>query len=585
MLIDFLRGRETTVPATQLRLLLQSPWCFPADDELAKLALQRGLSKPSDARPGEVLLLSVGRGRLQNVLWRLTQINGNEHAVGFCGSAQESLELAHKIISRDLPFLVRPELLTHQPRWMAYAVAWELGNSRLPRVLDGPSFGLSMCLAAASLALDAPVPSRFAASATVAPDGSVGRVEGLHDKIGLLARWALGVRVLLVARSQLEEAREYQRQYSSVRELTIEGIDTVSNAIAKVFPDLPSMLRARWRDPANARASAAVYRRVAIESRGIVGWGMLERTAKELCEVLEKDSSEQGKEAFKQAQLAQSIARRHEGHRAPIEFPCDEVLREMMVTQQRVLLAHVVQSAADDCDESAHAYLDKAAPYLPSDPKQWECGALRLAGAMGRALAAVEQYDRAIEKLRAAVQGWFDLFEEHQSSHALCEWARVLGVTGRKDELQQAERYAQRFAGSPLAEETSRCFVRLAFGRAWTQLGDAKRALEYLLDGVSWPCMPNHLLQARYRWLVRAHLDQRQDAEAKKTLELMDDGPQKRLAELDWACAREGDVARAVRELLDTDADKAHEFTRIAKRRRHESDWDLAQHLRNACRY
>lgn len=446
----------------------------------------------AEGSPAAALLLSY-QPEFGGSLWLLeATTNGRRTDAELGALARRALRRATLLVSRELPALVE---VPHD------AEAWSIRRivTGGEAVLDGESFGLSLCLAAAARCLGLPSPTHLAATASVSSDGAVFEVGGLREKLRVLHEWALGVETVLVARTQVDAAQAIAREIGAC--WTIEGVRSVTEAMTSTFPDLWTDLETRWSQPTTAAQVAGDLLRLARDgSNQVLSWRGIAEAAERVGATLPE-----GSVAAKDARFAALVARRHDGHDALLEL--DE---PYLATMRRPLrlrcLAHVVQSHGD-CAEELDPRLERAVlRTLPGDSRDDSPDDLRLLGALGRTWAAFFRYREAESVLRRAVQGWFELDLVPSASHALSELLRVLAVTDQHDGFGRAlESYAERFLRDPRTAAVSRGFVTYSVGRGHTLLGEHDEARQRLSDeGCDWSLLPDHLRALRLRWLLRA---------------------------------------------------------------------------------
>ena len=138
------RGRgDNPFAESNYHRALQSPWCYPEARALRARAEAIGRTKPAAPERGESLLVSVGEGVDQTVLWRLGPGAANplRGEVELKGQAAKACDLARRLVTRDLPFLPGPDPLDKTTTWNALPIFAEQQSSAvLPRVLDGRRF-------------------------------------------------------------------------------------------------------------------------------------------------------------------------------------------------------------------------------------------------------------------------------------------------------------------------------------------------------------------------------------------------------------------------------------------------------------
>jgi hypothetical protein len=566
-----------------MRAHLGEPWCWPADPVLSEHCRARlGCSEPALPPSGRALLVSVTPSGKAS-LWELT--TERPPALGcaeFIGLASETSRMAARLAARDLPFLGDVDPLLRARSWCARLIATE--EDPCSRTLDGTSFGLSMCLANASLLLQVPLSPNVVACAAVGSDGSILPVEGLTHKLRIIFGTALAVRRVLVAAPQLEEARDVAAR-AGVAPNAVCGVSRLAQAVAEVLPDIGAALDARWEDLDFAIRSAHALHRVTLDDApAVLDWKAVVGSADRLVERLSASADPSAQAAARMATLAARIAARHAGANAPLAVPDNDALEALPRPLRFRLLAHVMQSATDGSDEETRQCLDIVLPKLPP-PRERSADELRLAGAAGRAFASIGDYGRALALLDEAVQGWLSIHAEQHASHPLCEELRVLGVlaahaaTAREGPVSDPRGLLGKLLGleysavelHPEVADRSIGFLRLAAGRALVQAGDADRALEFLDDGVlDWAVFPAHLAHARLRWRARAH-DARGNADGAAWDRARIDGSdvaQSRLARLDEAIrdnAGTDELARIL-DLLRGDEASGPEIERLLRR-------------------
>ncbi|HEY2406569.1 MAG TPA: hypothetical protein VGI10_11235 [Polyangiaceae bacterium] len=364
-------------------------------------------------------------------------------------------------------------------------------------MLDGDSFGLSMCLAAAAHCLGLSSPFNVAASAVVDGDGVLFEVGGLGEKLGVLHDWALGVETVIVAAGQLEEARTIAKELGASWQII--PARTVADAVVAAFPNLWSDLAAHWNDPAKVAQVAADLLRLARDgSNQVLSWKGIADAAERVVARLPEQSH-----AAKEARFAHLVALRHEGKDALLELD-DEFLVGMRRPLRLRCLAHVVQSHGDCADMLDPAVERAVAATLPTDSRDDSVDDLWLIGAAGRTLAAFFRYESAEVALRRAVHGWFELDSTAKASHALCELLRVVALTDERESFSRlVHDYAGPFLQDPRTDAVSRGFVRYSLGRGHALLGDASEARRCLSDNAcDWALLPDHLRATRLRWLI-----------------------------------------------------------------------------------
>jgi hypothetical protein len=428
------------------RQALRHRWCFPIASEAREhieQLLGEPLPAPDNVLSGEVCLVSAASDGA-GALWRLRLGSPRDKAhvapdVPFSDSTQLAAECAWYVAARALNVVVQLDSSQHPREWSARFIV-KNGNQPKARLLDGQSYGLGFVLAAASWLLDEPIATDIVALATISDDGRLGNVDRLEAKLRLLDDWALGVRRVLVAKSQLEQATELLAGRSAIAP-RVEGYANVTELLARLFPEpLTERVRRRWReDPTQAlRVTNALFAR-ALDDRGsFLAWGAAAEAARTLQTTLrDADAGFAGAasvaEAITRADITERIARRHVGQSQGTRIDYDDASLASLTRPLRLLLvAQITQSVADSGDLSVAELLsavDRARGYLVA-PSEMHREDLIVLGAIGRALAVAEKWQDAEAVLRCAVDGWRGLFRFAQASRSLCEYLRVLAASG-----------------------------------------------------------------------------------------------------------------------------------------------------------
>jgi len=552
-LLRLLRGKDIGPRSRRsVEDQLGTPWGWPEDSALADLAARVASAPGGRVSPGSTLIVSVEA----EGLWILRRGGRTPDAVEFQATAAASARLALRLVARDLPLYADPAALHRTHDWFATKFALQ----RYTPALDGESFGLSFALATSSALLEVPVPTDIIASARLTAGGSLEPVAGLERKIELVIEDALGVTKFLVAAAQRDEAERAAKNFADRRALTIVPVGNFRDAFRYVFSSVVDNLRATWTESNGERLIDEVFRTCLYGTPTVMPWKAIAELAANLV-----SREQDGRRLWKLA-LANAIARRHLGDSSVrLEWPSDEELASMHRSLRLRLIAQIVQSASDGGHDPLGAA--RRATRSLRDPLERGIEDLVLLGAIGRARAAAGQYEEAIRDLDEAVRGWREVAAEHESSHALSELLRLLGITGQAAHIGElCETHVQAFELLPQVSEVSIGFVVVAAGRALVQVGRFEAALSYLGDARPWPPLPRHLEGARERWCARAldGLGRVDDAAARrrklaKLAELAldhDEGlrDQADLAELD-AAIRGGDPTHAIVRKLEASDD------------------------------
>lgn len=435
------------------------------------------------------LLLAYGSGS-RGSLWLLEARDGRgEIMLG--PRAQRALDRAVTLVSRELPALVSSQQT--RSAWTVARISTD-GES----VLDGDSFGLSMCLAAAARSLGLSSPTGVAATAAVDGDGTLLEVGGLAEKLGVLHEWALGVETVIVASQQAESARVITEQLQASWQ--VAPARTVADAIAIAFPNLWTDLTSQWRSLTKLEQTARDLQRLARDgSNQLLGWKGIADAAAGIVDRL-PDSSPARRDAL----FAQLVAARHEGQDALLELD-----REYLAGMRRPLrlrcLAHVVQSHGDCADRFEPSIESAASGALPSAARDDSADDLRLLGALGRTYAAFFRYQEAEVVLRRAVSGWFELGSTSEASYALSELLRVVALAGPPEAFRTLrQEFAEPFLNDFGVDAVSCAFMHYSIGRGHALLGELAAAAHCLSDAsCDWAVLPDHLRALRLRWWLK----------------------------------------------------------------------------------
>lgn len=529
---------------------LRQPWCWPLAPALRARAAAHLPSPPdTSGRRGEALLVSATSLKVgyRVGLWRLRPrwLEDASGARPFVDDALKTLQRVQRSVTRDLPVLLSSEWLRQPWEWCADPLFPMEGAE--DQTLDGFSYGLSMLLAAASLAMDVPLPTDLVASAQLGEGGAIERVQALDHKIPLVMSSALGVRRMLVAKVQEVEAREEVARAGGG--LEVVGIATVPEAFRYVFGDTPDHLFTGTNAGPELQKIAWKLFLLALESRApILDWKSVERGAELLLAQLKE-----GEPAHTQADIARQIAQRHAMKSGVLPSPSESFLGGLSRPLRTLLVANVLQSAHDGNDAALATAIERARTDLPRARECYE-PQLALRGAVGRALAGMRRYREAQADLRETVEAWLALGKPQEASRPLCELIRVNGILEDAEAFDAAEALGSELLHCPEVTWESRSFLHLALGRACVLLRRPNEALRWLGDGppVEWSAVRADVRRSRLRWLASAHELAGEPEEAERRRREIGEGLSIEgvLARLDAALARGDDVTRWVDQVL-----------------------------------
>lgn len=543
-----------------LSLVLTAPGCWPADETLASAARAGGFAPPPPPRLGETCLVSTLGG--EAALWLLT-LDREASKVEMVRSARDTASHAWQLALSDLPELRTYRSPDRPPPWRVLLLAKTGGPA--PEFLDGPSFGLALFLASASVLVELAVPAHLLALGEVTFDGRVKPVGGLSEKLEVITSWAAGVTRLLVANDQKKEVKDLLASLGS--SISVVPVTTLSQAFNVAFPERAQRALGGWRDEARARETLdQIYKRILGGKELLLGWSAIAGTARNLEGALAHDE-----EAVWRAHFIHAVARRNDNQELEvIEWPPDDWLKAQFRRIRLHIVAQVVQSANDGCAPDLLDRVERARTFTAAGSERDKPDSV-VTGAIGRALAAAGELDQALTELEEAVTWWFEVYEPDGASFPLSEMLRVLGVLRRGDEVDRAlETHVRRLMYDHGVRPISRAYVACAAGRALIQCGRVEEGLAWLDDeGYGWDQTHRPLQRSRQRWRARAleALGKREGADkARQTLEENRD-VYAVLADLDRVLARGGDPEPILRELERDrgpgEADRGPELRRI----------------------
>ncbi len=496
-----LTGDRAGVSRQTLLRRLRSPWGFPAAAQLAERARAHAAGVVESLGEGEVLVVSVG----VEGLWHLRPRRTHADDLELRGAAAASALLARRLVTRDLPLYDDVARLHRGVAFYAKPFAVPPTASP-PTALDGPSYGLSLSLATASDALRLPVAADLAATGVLQADGSVARVEGLARKVALILEEAPGITRFLVPAEQYEEACEAAQTALLQLEIRAEDgwlqivpVGTFHEAFERAFPAAQEHLRKRWEDPVIAKRLARELHRMALfDSPIVLGWPAIARCAHELA------TQSLPPAELQRLHLVHAIALRHGGNKNPLPWPDDADLRSEPRASRLRHLAQVVQAAAEEAEDPGSAADRARAMVRPALERAAEDAVLL--GAMGRAYGAAERDDDALVALREAVDTWHEVGCSFDSTHALCELLRQLGMAGNAElVLAVSDNDVPLVEADPRTSDKSLGFLRVALGRAYVQVGRFDLGLAELREAPEGRALPLIAEGGRLRWLAVAH--------------------------------------------------------------------------------
>jgi len=445
---------------------LAAPSCWPHDPALAAAALAHGFSPPPPPAVGVGTLVAVAPLHRRATLFALRR-TPDPHPLALPQGPvmRDALRRAEALAPATLPVVVPGAGLGTDATWEVLRVFAAGGGESL--AVEGASFGLAMLLTVASVHLDEAVPADVLALATLDSAGRAGLVQHLDEKLALVRGAALGVRRVLVAAAQRDEALRHAGP------LEVVAVDDAVEALAVTFAGVTERLQGRWRSPDEAREAAEWMLKLALvpPRDRTVRWRAVADAARTLADALRQDPDAQERATF-----AHTIAARHAGDTGPLPWPSARLLAGLSPSRRYRAMAQGVQAAADAGHPEARARIAEAERLLADDETPGR-DTLEVRGAIGRALATLRAYEAARDTLARAVEGWWQLDDEAQASFALSELLRVCGVLGDTAGLARARRRLGDFARAHPHETLALTYLRLAEGRALVLAGQPAEAL------------------------------------------------------------------------------------------------------------
>lgn len=479
---------------------------WPEDGPLRAVAAALVPGGPPAVAAGDSLLVSVSETEQRSALWLLRAGRPSFGDPPLDAVAQRALDDARAHAFHDLPLLFEPlrEMLPH------FSPSRLFGS--LDPILKGESYALAMYLSVMSRLLARPIPAHIVALASLTGNSQhqLGRVDALRTKVCRITGSALGVKTVLVASIQEKEARTALEDLGSALQLV--PLTSRAAALEVVWPDLAASVPASWTDRAELRDVVAGDFDAALNSRSSQPWrGLAGALALMATRKLLDDQPPVVKEQWA---YAFRIAQRHANLPASavaLPEPSPALLAGLGRERAEALRAHLVQAAADAGIETLPEMLEAAmpAPWIPTESQ------VKLAGAIGRGWASVRRYDRARAVLERAVDAWFTWWREDDSTFALCELIRVIGIQKDGPALSSLSQRWEAALGHACTPPEGKAFLRMAIGRAFVQVGRLDEALRWLGDR-EWegtPASPR-LQRRRRRWLARAYEEAGNSAEA-----------------------------------------------------------------------
>jgi len=414
-------------------------------------------------------------------------------------SARASWDAAALALPRSVPLLWTSVNAAHadEPRLQLVATHVEHGQAPRCSIVHGPSFGLAFFLLQASRVFRTPLPGDLVASAAITDDGRIDAVEGLPTKLAAARASLPGVRRVLVAASQVEDAR------ASAAPLDVIGVASASQALEHVFGDrLAGLLLAEGADAQRRQELAEWFFRFALVGRGeLVDWSPVASAA---AEALAQWPSLSEDQRFLLA-FARGIAERHEFNAGDLPVPSAAWLRARPAPLRLQLLAHLVQQAADVGSPSPATLAPLLDVFRQPDIDEGHPMAWRVEGARARLLAVTGHPEEALDRQRRLARAYFGSLLYTDVSFPLTEWFRLAGALHDREAFDAAEELRQRVLPLGAFGMHGSAYVELAWARAaWRLAARAEdESLAVVASLAHQPAMAHHVRWAAARVLVR----------------------------------------------------------------------------------
>lgn len=499
MLAELGRGAADRAARARLAPVLGlGPWAWPAADQIGyPLARDIAGDGPPAVPVGAIPGLTV-EGRC-GFAWILHSDASRQPSAELGRSARASWDAAALALPRSVPLLWNSVNAAHAdpPRLQLVATLVEQGQAPRCSIVQGPSFGLAFLLLQASRVFHTALPEDVVASAAITEDGRVEPVEGLPTKLAAARASFPRLRRVLVAASQLEEARD------CAPSLEVIGVASASQALEHVFGDrLAGLLLAEGADPQRRQELAEWFFRFALVGRGeLVDWSPVASAA---AEALAQWPGLTADQRFLLA-FARGIAERHEFNAGVLPVPSEDWLRRRPAPLRLQLLAHLVQQSADVGSPRPTELASLLETFRQPDIDEGHPMAWRVEGARARLLAVTGRPEEALERQRGLAHAYFGSLLYTDVSFPLAEWFRLSGVLEDRAAFAAADDMRQRLLPLGAFGAQGSAYVELARARASLLLSAtaSEDALEVVQSLANQPAMALHVRWAAARVLAR----------------------------------------------------------------------------------
>jgi hypothetical protein len=560
---------------TNLLRLLAEPAGWPCETRLAVRARELGFRPPAARRDGppvhfvQMVSVTTGAGAHEGTLWSLpVRSDAKQGDATFIGEAAETWQRARSVMRDGLSHFIPAPGVLQPERLGAPSLLW----GPFDDLLDGGSFGVAFLAVHVARLFDTFVPAPdLVATATLTPldrkTWKLGTVLGLNAKIEVVIEAGLGIRRLLVARAQKEEAEEIVRTFAAERgpiDLEVVAADTPDDALAYFFgAPLEHLLEDQWKRDPNKRDAALrqIWNHTAHNARNIGQWAPVARTATLL------KSGLTDRQDLRKAEIAERIARRHTGESA-VRIEWDDALSELLESLDRwprmEVVAHVIQSVTDSGDADWQADATRARELL-ADDRNLGPGDLKTLGALARLHASWWDDTEALSLLFRATEGWLDSPQPQEASYslsALLRHAAAMRESLTDSEALRIESLYLRFTDLPDIPTHSHAFAIAAVACFFESRGRIDEAADALHKNRRPGAEPPANLYASCE-RIRARLDRAKQHDG-APYDFRGYAVQEHLAALDAALALGTDTASALDFLREHEHSKT-DLARIAR--------------------
>jgi hypothetical protein len=493
------------------RQLRAGPWCWPPDLDRRRMQWAEAIAGTSPPAMAPGCALGVTLFDRTTCVWRIEIGTGgpedtNKTPVAELGAAaKRAWQHAALALPRALPVLWTSvgHAAAEAPRLVHIASADGRGFERVVAV-DGPSFGLTFVAVLASHVLGIALPEDIAASATVLPDGSVGDVRGIEEKIDGLIRLAPRVRRLLVAAGQYADASGYAAARRGGTPFEIVPVTSAAEGLQVAFGGRLAAGLVATADPAQrGEIVGSLFRLAFAGRRSAIDWTPIEAAAALALKWDGLDDDQRYRLEF-----ARAVAARHERNAGVLPIPSPAWLARQPRPIQVGVATHMLQQSADAGVPDAATAEETARPYLPADERSAFQSQLRMLGALARLWAVTGRPREALDLQERIARAFFDAFEYSDLSFQFSEWFRLSGALADRGSFDRAEELYRHMLTLGAFGLDGSVYVDLARARGMVMLGaaqadDVAALFERLATSAE---VPEHVRWSAARWGIQAHL-------------------------------------------------------------------------------